>query len=253
MSLQIVSTGTGPDLALLHGWGLGRDVWESVLPLLEPHFRIHRVSLPGYDGSADDRRDFRQTADLLAATLPGGCMLCGWSMGGMLALAAAAANPAHFARLVLVDTTPKFVQAEGWPEAQPAGNHDTFTRAVMKAPQATLTRFVMLFNHGDDKAREVSRRLTPLLAAGLPGDAVLEKGLAWLRDVDLRDIAPGITIPTLVFHGDADPLMPIAAGQWLARTLPQARLEHCPGAAHAPFVSDPGHFAAALTAFCATA
>ncbi len=249
MSLQVAASGRGPDLVLVHGWGLGRDVWNSVLPALDEHFTVHRVSLPGYDGSAVDTRDFDATAELLADHLPAGATLCGWSMGGMLAQAATALRPERFRRLVLIDTSPKFIQAVDWPDAQPASNHETFTCAVMKAPQATLTRFVMLFNHGDDKAREVSRRLAPLLAADMPANEVLEKGLDWLRDIDLRGNAAAITAPTLVFHGDADPLMPLTAGEWLARTLPHARLERCPGAAHAPFVSDPDHFVAALVAF----
>ncbi|MFC5302747.1 alpha/beta fold hydrolase [Azospira restricta] len=253
MSLRIVSGGhaAGPDLALVHGWGLGAGAWDGVADALGERFRVHRVSLPGYDGSADDGRDFAQTAAALADALPAGTTLVGWSLGGMLALAAAAARPGRFAQLVLVGTTPKFVQADGWPCAQVPENHATFTRAVAKAAEATLTRFVMLFNQGDDKARAVVRALTPLLAAGLPPAPVLAKGLDWLRDVDLRAAVPGIATPALVVHGDCDPLMPIAAGEWLAAQLPAARLERFAGSAHAPFLADPDHFVRALAAFCA--
>lgn len=256
MSLQVEHFGSGPDLALLHGWGLGAGAWNDVAGRLGERFRVHRVSLPGYDGSADDGRDFAQTALAVADALPAGSTLCAWSLGGMLALAAAAARPGHFARLVLVGTTPKFVQADDWPCAQVAENHATFTRAVAKAPAATLTRFVMLFNQGDDKARAVVRALTPLLvdrdsAAGLPPAPVLAKGLDWLRDADLRAAVPGIATPALVVHGDSDPLMPFAAGEWLAAQLPDARLERFPGSAHAPFLADPEHFVRALTDFCA--
>jgi pimeloyl-[acyl-carrier protein] methyl ester esterase len=255
MTLRIVSGGqaAGPDLALVHGWGLGSGVWDGVADALGERFRVHRVSLPGYDGSADDGHDFAQTAAAIADALPAGTTLCGWSLGGMLALAAAAARPGHFARLVLVGTTPKFVQAEGWPCAQVPENHATFTRAVAKAAAATLTRFVMLFNQGDEKARAVVRALTPLLAdnaGGLPTAPVLAKGLDWLRDVDLRAAVPGIATPALVVHGDCDPLMPVAAGEWLATNLPDARLERFAGSAHAPFLADPAHFAACLSQFC---
>ncbi|HEX5804146.1 MAG TPA: alpha/beta fold hydrolase [Azospira sp.] len=251
-----VSTGghaAGPDLALVHGWGLGSGAWNGVADALGERFRVHRVSLPGYDGGADDGGDFARTALTLADAFPPGTTLCGWSLGGMLALAAAAARPGHFARLVLVGTTPKFVQAADWRCAQVPDNHATFTAAVAKNAAATLTRFVMLFNQGDDKARAVVRALTPLLAdnaAGLPPAPVLAKGLDWLRDVDLRAAVPGIATPTLVVHGDGDPLMPFAAGEWLAASLPDARLERFAGSAHAPFLADPGHFLRALTTFC---
>lgn len=250
MSLQIATSGAGPDLALVHGWGLGCGVWAEVLPALESRYTVHRVSLPGYDGSAADARDFTTTTAALADALPVGGALCGWSLGGMLALAAAALRPGRFRRLVLVAATPRFVQADDWQAAQTADAHDAFTRAVMDAQAAALARFVTLFNRGDVRAREISRGLAPLLAADVPAVNVLEQGLAWLRDVDMRGAVPGIGTPALVVHGTADPLMPCAVGEWLARTLPNGRLERIAGAAHAPFLSDPARFVAAVTGFC---
>ena len=79
---------------------------------------------------------------------------------------------------------------------------------------------------------------------------MLAKGLDWLRDADLRAAVPGIVTPALIVHGDCDPLMPVAAGEWLAAQLPEARLERFAGSAHAPFLADPAHFARALGDFC---
>ena len=41
-----------------------------------------------------------------------------------------------------------------------------------------------------------------------------------------------IKAPTLVIHGDADPLVPVAAGHELARRIPGARLDLVPGMGH---------------------
>ena len=60
MSLRVETSGAGPDLVLLHGWGLGAGAWDCVLPALAERFRVHRVSLPGYDGTPDDGGDFRR-------------------------------------------------------------------------------------------------------------------------------------------------------------------------------------------------
>jgi pimeloyl-[acyl-carrier protein] methyl ester esterase len=89
MSLRIVTTGSGPDVALLHGWGLGAGVWEATAALLAETCRVHVVSLAGYDDHPADDLDFSATAATLADQLPAGCTLCGWSLGGMLALSAA--------------------------------------------------------------------------------------------------------------------------------------------------------------------
>ena len=250
MSLQITSRGQGPDLALVHGWGLGAGVWNGIVDVLANDSRVHVVSLPGYAGSPDDRADFSATADALAAALPAGTCCCGWSLGGMLALAAAARHPRHFSRLVLVGSTARFLRDDGWPAAQPPELLDTFRHAIADDARTTLTRFVMLFNQGDTKARAVARALTPLLADGLPATATLLRGLGWLADADLRDLLAGLTLPTLLLHGDQDPLMPFGAAEMLAARIPRARLERFAGCAHAPFISAPERFTDLLRSFC---
>jgi len=59
-----------------------------------------------------------------------------------------------------------------------------------------------------------------------------------LLNADLRDRLSAIDQPALVMHGDRDTLTPLAAGEYLSRHLPNARLAKVRGAAHAPFVSD---------------
>ena len=251
MRLRVETGGAGPDLVLLHGWGLGAAAWECVLPALAERFRVHRVSLPGYDGSADDGGDFRQTASAIAQVIPAGATLCGWSLGGMLAMAAAAldSNSAP-SRLVLVGTTMRFVQDGDWTAAQTPASHDTFASAVAADPAAALRRFVMLFNQGDLRARDVVRTLTRSLPSEPASTPVLLRGLDWLRDTDLRSRLQRLVLPTLVLHGECDPLMPLAAGERLAEELADARLEIFAGCAHAPFASDPARFVARLAAFC---
>lgn len=250
MTMQVTTTGSGPDVALLHGWGLGSGVWEAVAEALAATCRVHRVSLAGYDGQPADDLDFSTTAAALADRLPAGCTLCGWSLGGMLALSAAVQRPQRIGRLVLVSTSPRFVHDADWPHAQPPALLDTFRNAVAGDAKATLSRFVMLFNQGDEKAKTITRSLSPLLAGPLPDTQTLLRGLSWLGDADLRNALTTICQPTLVIHGDKDLLMPIAAGTALAAALPNTRLQQFAGAAHAPFIADPAAFVAAVTAFC---
>lgn len=250
MSLQISSCGNGPDLALVHGWGLGSGVWSGVADALAAHCRVHLVSLPGYAGAADDGADFDATADALAGALPAGTTCCGWSLGGMLALAACSRHPGHFGRLAMVGSTARFVQAGGWQAAQPPELLDTFRRAIAGDTRATLSRFVMLFNQGDARGRAVTRTLTPLLDGALPQTTTLLRGLDWLAGVDLRERLPDLALKTMLLHGDQDPLMPYAAAEAVAATIPGARLERFSGCAHAPFISMPEPFVDTLRAFC---
>ncbi len=274
---------TKPDLALIHGWGLGNSAWQPLLPALATHFRLHLVSLPGYDlaesrmdrtpsdeqsQKADEQATFRHTlcrtpihepsrtpsfdeaAKSLIETLPEGCIACGWSLGSMLALRAASLSPQHFKKLILIGGTPSFAQRESWPHAKPKALLDSFADAVAKAPAGTLQRFIVLLNQGDVQARLFGKKLTQqLLATDLPDTATLMSGLDWLRNVDLRDEVAAIDLPTLLLHGEHDPLMPLTAAQWLAEKLPQAQLQVIPGAAHAAFLTNPDDFAARIVAF----
>lgn len=253
MSVRIRSAGHGPDIALLHGWGLGANVWSSVATGLETTCRVHRVSLAGYDGTAPDDLDFSATAVQVAAALPAGCTLCGWSLGGMLALEAARLRPQQVGRLVLVATSPRFIVADDWPHGQAPALLESFRTVLAGNAKATLSRFVMLFNQGDSKARAISRVLAPLIAQNLPDTPTLLRGLEWLADVDQRAHVPAIVQPALVIHGDSDPLMPAAAGHYLAGMLPNAGLERwaCYAeTAHAPFLAAPEEFIRSVSAFC---
>lgn len=250
MPLQLRNAGNGPDLALLHGWGLGAGVWSGVADALAARCRVCLISMPGYDGTADDAASFAATAAELAVALPRGTTLCGWSLGGMLALAAAAAAPGHFARLALVGSTPSFVQREGWHAAQSPSLLDDFSANLAGDAAKTLARFVLLFAQGDTVARQVARTLTPLAAKATPATATLLAGLDWLRTVDLRATLPQLDLPVLLLHGERDPLMPLTAAAATAAALPRARLETFAGAAHAPFVSDPARFISLLADFC---
>ena len=255
MSLRISTTGAGPDLALIHGWGLGAGVWNGVVEQLTATCRVHRVSLAGYDGTTPDALDFSATAAVIAEALPTGVTLCGWSLGGMLALEAARMRPQAIGRLVLVATSPRFLADADWPHAQASALLEGFSAALARDTKSTLSRFVMLFNQGDGKARAIARQLTPLLNGDLPDTTTLLRGLDWLGEVDLRACLAKIQIPALVIHGDCDPLMPIAAGRHLTNALSNGgspRMECYVGAAHAPFVAEPDAFSRHLALFCQT-
>lgn len=251
--------GSGPDLALLPGWGFGSAAWKTLIETLAAHCRVHLVELPGYGTAPPDEADFVATAQAIGDALPDGVTLCGWSLGGLLALQAALLAPQRIARLILVGATPSFMQRADWAPAQPPALLDAFTAAVREGGSgsdegsgkrgATLQRFAALLNQGDAQARRLTRSLAGTLA--LPPDTpTLAKGLAWLRDVDLRAQVPAIAAPTLLIHGERDPLMPLAAAQWLAERLPDARLVSFADAAHAPFLADPARFCALVADFC---
>lgn len=249
--IYVATTGQGPDLVLLHGWGLHGGIFRSVVPLLAPRYRLHIVDLPGHGRSVLPAGAYTldTVAQTVAAALPGNAAWLGWSLGGRIALAAAAQGAA-ISKLVLVGTNPCFTRRDDWPHGMPDTEFEQFAASVRDDWEHTLQRFLAIQARGSERAREELRALRQdLFAHGRPQPAALAGGLNILRDADLRTALPNITQAALVLHGARDTLAPLAAAEYTAAHLPQGQLQVIAGAGHAPFLSHPDEFIAALEAF----
>jgi pimeloyl-[acyl-carrier protein] methyl ester esterase len=230
-------------LVFLPGWCVGRGPLNTTVNRINGQI----FDLPGY-GNAPLISDFDAAADDIAARLQPGTTLAGWSLGAQLALAVAARHPDKVGKLVLVAGTTSFVQRDGWPHAMPPATLAEFAAGVAADVEAMLPRFVGGFNRGDARAKAVTLELLKL-ADPRPSGEVLATGLNWLRDIDLRDLAPQVKAPTLLIHGAADPLMPLGAAEALAALIPGAKLAVFADCAHAPFMSRPDDFVATVHQF----
>jgi pimeloyl-[acyl-carrier protein] methyl ester esterase len=149
-----------------------------------------------------------------------------------------------------VGASPVFVNRPGWDHGMAPEVLAGFAESLRQDYRATLLRFLSLQARGGYAAREVIARLRDtVFQRGEPDAATLAAGLELLRDVGLLDAAASVSCPTLVVHGGYDTLCPAAAGIWLARHIPGARLELHEHAAHAPFLSHPRWFAERVEAF----
>lgn len=251
MTLQVESSGSGPDLALLHGWGMNAAVWGDLAPELAPYFRVHCVNLPGHGASARCVPYTLETvADALAAALPARVAVCGWSLGAQFALSWARCRPMQVERLVLIAATPRFVIGEDWTAGIELAVLDAFAAGLEHDAEAALQRFAALQAQSDANARDVLRYLREVLRQGTVDKAALAAGLRILSKSDLRDSLRYITQPVLMIHGTHDLVVPLAAGEYLQRTLRHARLEVIAGAAHAPFIAHVERMARSITEFC---
>lgn len=251
MSLFINTLGKGPDLVLLHGWGLHGDIFGPVVEPLAKHYRLHLVDLPGHGRSSMLEADY--TIDNVAMTIAGqvplGAAWLGWSLGGRITLAAAASGVA-ISKLILVGANPCFTQKPDWPHAMPESELEQFAASLRDNYKATLLRFIAVQSRGSERAREELRNLREaLFAHGEPAPAALAGGLDILRRADLRPVLSRIQQPALVLHGERDTLAPLAAAEYTAAQLPKGTLKVIHGAGHAPFISHTDDFVTELMAF----
>ncbi len=256
--------GDGAPVLFIHGWGMHSGMWGDVLPKLAKQHRVMAVDLPGHGFSpvigkreAESGKPWQRSThhsplttchvdvlvDRLAAQFTEPLTVCGWSLGGQIALRWAQRYPLQVSRLILISSTPCFVQQDNWPCAMAADTLGAFAAALQQDYLATLRRFLALQVRGGEQERELLISLRRLLQSrGEPDLAALQTGLDILRECDLRDALPQIVQPTLAIAGVRDTLTPLAAMQYLADNMPAARLVTIEGAAHAPFLSHPEHF-----------
>ena len=152
---------------------------------------------------------------------------------------AARRHPGRMGQVVVVASTPCFVQRPGWSCAVEPSVFEGFAEALQGDPEGTLKRFLALQAKGVPGARDVVRFLNQaVLERGLPSRPALEAGLAILAESDLRDYLGDESSPGFILGG-RDRLVPPEVGDALGG---QARVRVLPEAGHAPFVSHPQAF-----------
>ncbi|MFZ2541706.1 MAG: alpha/beta fold hydrolase [Gallionella sp.] len=262
--------GSSGELLLIHGWGMHSGLWGGIAEKLAQHFRVMTVDLPGHGYNAGVIAPFGMSlsktepanslrldkltasgsaflldavVDELSAQFTGPLAICGWSLGGQIALRWAMRQPQQVKRLVLVATTPCFERRPDWPCAMAAETMAAFDAALRQNYAQTLRRFLALQVRGGKQERALLVTLRRLLfSRGEPDFHALQGGLNILRVCDLRSALSGVNQPSLVIAGEHDTLAPLLAAQYLTRHLPNARLAEIKGAAHAPFLSHPNEF-----------
>lgn len=249
--LYIETTGSGPDLVLIHGWGLHGGLWSSLSRVLSDSYRIHAIDLPGHGNSPLPELPYTldSVAACIAEAVPPGASWVGWSLGGMIALAAAL-NGADIHKLVLVGAGPRFIQDRDWPHAISPEVLQGFIEQLTNDYRTTLMHFLALQTRGSERGREELRTLrSKLFSHGEPVPTALQGGLAILQQADLRQHLAELEQPVLLIHGEKDTLFSLESARATARALPDSQLVTIKGASHAPFLSHPDTFNSLLRDF----
>jgi pimeloyl-[acyl-carrier protein] methyl ester esterase len=248
--LYAESSGRGPPLLLLHGWGMNLRVFDALRAGLAARYTVTALDLPGH-GRSPWNADLSPAQQLtwIATQLPPNAVLVGWSLGGQLALQLAADASLRVRQLVLLASTPKFVRAQDWPAGLPESVLQQFALQLKSDPQRTVGDFLELQVRASAEAAGTLAALQrALLEHGPAQPAALAAGLHQLRHNDLRGLAQALATPTLVIAGQYDRITPPAAAQSLLEMLPHGRLLPIRRAGHAPFISHPHEVLAALLA-----
>ena len=160
--------------------------------------------------------------------------IVGASMGGMIAQRVALAAPQRVLSLTSIMSTSG---AKGLPTPKPA-----IIRALMASPkgrerEAIMKHYVELLRVIGSPAypmeeSQVRERIMAGLNRSYAPMGTLRQMEAIAADTGRAKELSGVSTPTLVIHGRADPLVPFACGQDTAKRIPGARLFAIDGMGH---------------------
>jgi 3-oxoadipate enol-lactonase len=237
-----------PTLVLANSLGTDLRVWDALVPHLRHGFRLVRYDKRGHgltdltpgpyamDGLA------RDLAGLLDALGTGPVIVCGLSIGGMIAQALAASRPDLVRGLVLMCTAHKIGTAETWQQRIEAVRSP---RGIDGIADAVLERwFGRAFREG--RPEDLAGWRNMLTRTPVEGYAAC---CAAIRDADLTEAARALRAPTLCIAGEEDGATPPALVRELAGLVAGSRYVEVRGAGHLPCVQEPAVVAGAILRF----
>jgi len=223
----------------LHGLG-GAGKWEAYHMAMGTVALTYAPQLPGWRDSRPPAgmHSVQDYANLTLAFCDAvgldAITLVGHSIGGWIALRAAAAHPERIARLILID--PMGVEAPAAPSPDLAAmDEEAFAPAVFGKLGLIATAQPYGFGAEWENVRqgpEFERQWK-----GREFDINLVEGPC--SDPELMRPAPDIGIETLLIWGRLDGLAPLAHGEALRAAMPHARLEVIDRCGHLPMAEKP--------------
>ena len=245
-----------PAIILLHGSNADLHTWEPWVQALKGKYRVIRFDQIGHGLTGPDPKEDYSTANFVAdigevADKLGlkTFILGGNSMGGKHALAYAIAHPGRLTGLVLVDGSggPMLRIERKGDDKKDSGNIG-FKIARMPgvnllAEQITPRSLIQQSLEQSVSVKSVASeanidRYWELLR--YPGNrrATLKRFSQPYNPLKAEDIAK-VQTPTLILWGEEDRIIPVEAGQWLAKTLPVNELHIYPRIGHLPHEEAP--------------
>lgn len=213
-----------PPLIFISGWGTTGAVWEPVLEILGQCGPISIFSWDQWFQEDNSPKKHLESATQAA-------LLVGWSLGGLLALQAAFSVPERVAGLCLISTTARMLEDRdyvGVPEKVLKAMQVQFKRN----PRGVMENFAENCFYPEKKP-DLSRSFIEM-AQSFP-HGIMNRGLRFLKETDLRHRLSHIEGPVLLLHGIKDAIIPVEQGRYLEALLNNATLAISCGGHGLPF------------------
>lgn len=239
-----------PAIILLHGSNADLHTWDPWAAALKGQYRVIRFDQVGHGLTGPDPAHDYSRANYVADVLEvadklglGQFILGGNSMGGKHALAFAVSHPERVKGLVLVDGSGgPMLKLDKKDKDKDSGNIG-FTIARMPGVNLLVEQITPRSLIAQSLEQSVSVKSVVTEAAvdrywellRYPGNrrATLKRFSQPYDPLTAAEIA-GVTTPTLILWGEEDRIIPVEAGRWLAKAMPNSALVVYPRIGHLP-------------------
>ena len=249
--------GDGPPLLLIPGLGASRLSWWKQVEPLARTFRVISVDNRDAGDSAHATGAYTiadladDAAQLIRELRLSSAFVMGWSMGTFIALELTLRHPALVKKLILVAgsaggptqtrATPELSALVRRSETEPIDARVRRTYPQLAGPG-------YMERHPEDLERLVWSQSTK----PMPFPCYQRQLGAVLSWPGVALGLPRVSAPTLVIHGDQDPLVPYPNGQFIASQIPGATLSTYVGVGHLPPIEAAERFNREVEEFLST-
>lgn len=223
---------------LIGGWGSNEQCWNEV---------INEFTSSGYDLEIIDWQDALLNNEIAKkiSEHPSKALLCGWSLGGMLALKTATEHQNKILGMVLISSCAKFCSEGEYQASEPKGLR-AMKLKLRKSPQEVLQDFTTTCFSPEKDQNSIDNYQQQCQSCK---PEALKAGLDFLMKEDLREFIPELDIPTRILHGKRDAITPHRCSEYLEQHLPQATLLTLNHSGHSLPISAPLECAGVIRTF----
>ncbi len=246
----------GQAMLFAHGFGCDQNMWRFVAPRFEPDFKVvlfDHVGAGGSDASAYDRERYT-SLDAYADDVVAICreldlrdvIFVGHSVSSMMGVLAAIDEPDLFAKLVLVGPSPRYTDDSPYVGGFAKNDIEELLESLDSNYLGWSSAMAPVIMGNPDRP-ELGEELTASFCRSDPDIARQFARVTFLSD-NRADLAK-VRTPTLVLQCTNDAIAPVAVGEFVRDTIPDAKLVMLDATGHCPNLSAPDVTFEAIAAF----
>lgn len=258
----VQSGSVGPEILLLHGFGSSAYTWRKNLEPIGKFARVTAIDIKGFgltekpkDGQYNEAayaRHVLAAMDKLGLRRP---VIIGNSMGGAVAMRVALEHPERCSGLILVDAARPYTKldfaAAGVDTTKFNGRPSLLATALVRTmiSRERIRQMLVSVYEGHEPVTDqmIDAYYVPTTIEGAP-EALLSMVNPPPDKTEPKPLK-NLKMPVTILWGKADPVIPVRAGEALARDIPNSELVIWQEAGHLPHEDRPEDFERLVRSF----